>query len=74
MVVPEVVMVRRTTLAGPTGRNGWVRSSAWIWDLSSTQTTIAWAGGSSYSPTPSPTRATRLRVGGEREGLGLPGA
>jgi len=27
------------------GRPGWVRSSAWIWLFSSTDSTIAWAGG-----------------------------
>ena len=33
----------------PTGfraKPGWVRSSAWIWDFSSTESTTAWAGGS----------------------------
>ena len=28
------------------GRPGWVRSSAWICDFSSTESTMAWAGGS----------------------------
>ena len=28
------------------GRPGWVRSSAWIWLFSSTESTMAWAGGS----------------------------
>ncbi len=28
------------------GRPGWVRSSAWIWLFSSTDRTMAWAGGS----------------------------
>ena len=28
------------------GRPGWVRSSAWICDFSSTDSTMAWAGGS----------------------------
>ena len=28
------------------GRPGWVRSSAWIWLFSSTDSTMAWAGGS----------------------------
>ena len=32
--------------AGPDGRIGWVRLSAWIWDFSSTQSTIAFCGGS----------------------------
>ena len=43
---------------GATGRTGWVRSSAWIWDFSSTQSTIACAGGSRYSPTTSRTSAS----------------
>ena len=50
--------MRRSTLPGATGRTGWVRSSAWIWDFSSTQTTIAYAGGSRYSPTTSRTLAS----------------
>ena len=33
------------------GRPGWVRSSAWICDFSSTDSTTAWAGGSTYKPT-----------------------
>jgi hypothetical protein len=28
------------------GKPGWVRSSAWIWLFSSTDNTMAWAGGS----------------------------
>jgi hypothetical protein len=33
------------------GSPGCVRSSAWICDFSSTESTMAWAGGSTYSPT-----------------------
>ena len=33
------------------GRPGWVRSSAWICDFSSIDSTTAWAGGSTYKPT-----------------------
>src|SRR4051812_24019275 len=36
-----------------TGRIGCVRSSAWIWDFSSTDTTTAPSGGSRYKPTTS---------------------
>jgi hypothetical protein len=50
--------VRRSTLPGATGRIGWVRSSAWIWDFWSTRNSIACAGGSRYSPTTSWTRAS----------------
>ena len=31
-------------LPGLSGRPGWVRSSAWIWDFSSTESTSAWRG------------------------------
>jgi len=37
---------------------GWVRSSAWIWLFSSTHNTIAFSGGSRYSPTMSRTLLT----------------
>src|ERR1700732_503794 len=33
------------------GSPGWVRSSAWIWLFSSTERTMAWSGGLTYSPT-----------------------
>ena len=32
-------------------RPGWVRSSAWIWLFSSTESTMAWSGGLTYKPT-----------------------
>src|SRR6266446_5367899 len=35
------------------GSDGWVRSSAWIWDFSSTHSTTALSGGFRYSPTTS---------------------
>lgn len=46
--------------ASPTriGSIGAVRSSAWIWDFSSTQSTIAFSGGATYRPTTSVTFAT----------------
>src|SRR5215217_5569114 len=36
----------------------WVRFSAWIWDFSSTQSTIAFSGGARYNPTMSVTLAS----------------
>ena len=38
-------------LPGLSGSPGWVRSSAWIWDFSSTESTTACLGGSTYRPT-----------------------
>jgi hypothetical protein len=35
------------------GSDGWVRSSAWIWDFSSIASTIAFSGGFRYRPTTS---------------------
>ena len=43
---------------GRSGRIGAVRSSAWIWDFSSTHSTTAFSGGSRYSPTTSRTLAS----------------
>ena len=40
------------------GRIGAVQSRAWIWDFSSTQSTIALSGGARYSPMMSVTLAT----------------
>src|SRR6516162_7109239 len=41
------------------GSPGWVRSSAWICDFSSTDSTRLWAGGSRYSPTTSRSLAAK---------------
>ena len=41
------------------GRIGWVRSSAWHWDFSSTHTTTALPGGFRYKPTTSATFASK---------------
>ena len=38
--------VRRSGMPGIIGSTGWERSSAWIWDFSSTHNTSAAAGGS----------------------------
>src|SRR5271167_4113770 len=43
--VALVVMRLVPHLPGLSGRPGWVRSSAWIWDFSSIDSTTAWAGG-----------------------------
>ena len=56
--VPDVVVGARSSDAGCIGSIGAVRSSAWIWDFSSTHNTIAFSGGSRYSPTTSMTLAT----------------
>src|SRR5216684_140090 len=42
------------------GRPGWVRSKAWIWLFSSTDRTMAWAGGLTYRPTTSRSLSTNL--------------
>ena len=47
--------MRRSGRPSPTGRVGWVRSSAWIWLFSSTHSTIACSGGFRYKPTTSRT-------------------
>ena len=44
--VALVVVGHGAGLAGLSGRPGWVRSSAWIWDFSSTESTTACWGGS----------------------------
>jgi hypothetical protein len=56
--VPDVVV--RAALGQPRlqRRIGAVRSSAWIWDFSSTQSTIAFSGGCKYNPTTSTTFAS----------------
>ena len=43
--VALVIMGHRAGTVLLHGRAGWVRSSAWIWLFSSTERTIAWAGG-----------------------------
>src|SRR3990172_7310124 len=48
------------------GSDGWVRSSAWIWLFSSTQSTTALAGGFRYSPTTSVSFSTNC---GSRDNL-----
>ena len=57
--VPDVV-VGLPSPAGPgrIGRIGAVRSSAWIWDFSSIESTTALSGGFRYSPTTSRTLAS----------------
>ena len=47
--------MRRSGSPGIIGSTGADRSSAWIWDFSSTQSTSARSGGSRYSPTTSRT-------------------
>ena len=44
--VPLVIMGHGSGAAPIIGRPGWVRSSAWIWLFSSTESTTACAGGS----------------------------
>jgi hypothetical protein len=44
--VPLIVVRHGADLPFFMGRPGWVRSSAWIWLFSSTDSTMAWAGGS----------------------------
>ena len=56
--VPGVSWVCRSGMPGRSGRIGWVRSSAWHCDFSSTHTTTAFSGGFRYSPTTSPTLAS----------------
>ena len=45
-------------MPGSIGNTGWERSSAWIWDFSSTHSTTARSGGLWYSPTTSTTFST----------------
>ena len=47
--------VRRSGMPGIIGSTGWERSSAWIWDFSSTHSTKARSGGLKYNPTMSRT-------------------
>jgi hypothetical protein len=56
--VAGVVMGVPLGRPGASGRTGWVRSSAWIWDFSSRHSTTALSGGSRYSPTTSQTLAS----------------
>jgi hypothetical protein len=53
--VALVVVVRRSGVPGSIASTGWERSSAWIWDFSSTHNTTARSGGLCYSPTISTT-------------------
>ena len=48
---------------GINGKTGAERSSAWIWDFSSTQSTTAASGGLRYSPTMSRTLSMNCRSG-----------
>jgi glyoxylate carboligase len=50
--------VARSGVPGSIGKIGAVRSRAWIWDFSSTQSTTARSGGLRYTPTTSLTLAT----------------
>jgi hypothetical protein len=50
--------VRRSGRPGCIGSIGAVRSSAWTWDFASTQSTIAFCGGTMYRPTTSVTFPT----------------
>src|SRR4249920_1528280 len=43
--VALIIVGHGAAFAGFIGRPGWVRSSAWICDFSSIETTTAWAGG-----------------------------
>jgi len=56
--VPLVVMGAPFGQPGCIGNIGAVRSNAWIWDFSSTHSTIAFSGGARYNPTTSVTLAT----------------
>lgn len=49
--VPLVVACHRAGAALLHWQAGWVRSRAWNCDFSSTDSTTAWAGGSTYKPT-----------------------
>src|SRR5215217_1705558 len=51
----SVDQVRRSGSPGIIGSTGAERSSAWIWDFSSTHNTSAFSGGSRYNPTTSRT-------------------
>ena len=50
----------------------WVRSSAWIWDFSSTHSTTAFSGGCQVQPDHVGDLGDQLGVGGELERLGPP--
>jgi hypothetical protein len=56
--VPDAVVRAALGQPGLQRRIGAVRSSAWIWDFSSTQSTIAFSGGCKYNPTTSTTFAS----------------
>ena len=71
--VALVVMGHRPERPGYIGRPGWVRWSAWIWLFSSIDSTTAWAGGSTYSPTRS-TLAANFGIARELEAAHLVGA
>jgi len=57
--VPEVIVGHTLDIPRPSGRIGWLRSSAWIWLFSSTHRTARSGAGSDYSPTMSRTFSTK---------------
>jgi hypothetical protein len=57
-VLPTQSWVRCSTWPGCIGKVFWVRFNAWIWDISSTHNTIAFARGLRYRPTMSLTLAS----------------
>src|SRR5215813_10986202 len=44
--MPFVIVGHGLTASGLIGKPGWLRSRAWIWLFSSSESTTAWAGGS----------------------------
>src|ERR1019366_3215008 len=56
-------------MPGRIGRSGRVRSSVWTWLFSSIDSTMARAGGHSYSPTIVADVLHELRVGRQLEGV-----
>jgi hypothetical protein len=71
--VTHVVM--RLTLGDPIyiGKVGAARSNAWIWDSSSTQSTIAFLGRVQVEPDDVGDLGHQFRIGGELERLHPPG-
>src|SRR5260370_10993762 len=57
--VALVVVTTARRRPGRMGSMGWLRSSAWICDFSSTHSTMSRSGGATYRPTTSPTFATK---------------
>ena len=69
--MPNVVVAcNALAVLGLIGRTGWARSSAWICDFSSTQSTTALSGGFMYRPTMSRTFLNELRVLRQTKRLG----